>query len=102
MTASAIPGRKDHDLVGVWARDEGFQIVELLFRSDGRYQLDQRSTDPTSGFAWTDRGRHELGANAFVLWPYDRLGEAQGLRLAFELAGDTLSLTRVDLEPTQA
>lgn len=101
MTAPAAPDREDHLLVGIWALDEGFQIVELLFRSDGRYQLDQRSTDPASGFWSTDRGRYETDGHALILWPYDRLGEAQGLRHALELAGDALSLTRIDLELTQ-
>ena len=71
MTAPAVHHREDHALVGIWALDEGFQIVELLFRSDGRYQLAKRSTDPASDFASTDRGRYAIDGKSLVLSPYE-------------------------------
>jgi len=46
--ASVALGQADDLLVGIWSADEGFQIVDFLFRSDGRYQLDTRSTRVTS------------------------------------------------------
>ena len=60
MIASVALGQGDDRLVGIWAIDEGFQIVELLFRSDGRYQLDTKSTDPVLDFSSTERGRYEI------------------------------------------
>src|SRR3954451_13880568 len=58
--ASAALGKGDDRLVGIWARDEGFQMIELLFRSDGRYQLDTKSTDPDLDFSSSERGRYQV------------------------------------------
>ena len=101
MTAPAPRRREDHPLVGIWAYGDDAQMVELLFRTDGRYQLDTRSTDPAAGFASTDRGRYTIDGVSLMLWPYERIGEPQGLRHAFEWTGDLLSLTRIDLELTR-
>ncbi len=81
-------------MVGIWALDEGFQIVELLFRSDGRYQIDTKSTDPVSSFS--ERGRYSINGQAIALTPYDYLGEPQTRQYQFEVLGDSLSLTRLD------
>jgi hypothetical protein len=42
--------RADDRLVGIWWVDEGYQTVEYLLRSDGRYQIDTRSTDSELGY----------------------------------------------------
>jgi hypothetical protein len=88
--------RDDNPLVGIWTLDEGFQIVELLFRSDGRYQLDKRSTDPGSDLSSTDRGRYQIAGQVLTLMPYDRLGEPQGQRWDIQVTGDSLAMTTAD------
>jgi hypothetical protein len=88
-------------LVGRWTLDEGFQVVEFLFRSDGRYQIDTRSTDPAFDFAFTDRGRYTLAGDLLGLAPYEFFGEP-GLRsYAVQQTDDALFLTRTDLGLTQ-
>ena len=53
-------------MVGIWALDEGFQIVRLFFRSDGRYRQDTKSTDSSFGFSFTDGGRYEIDGQAIT------------------------------------
>jgi hypothetical protein len=49
VRTSATPLATDTDpLVGIWSLDEGYQITELLFRSDGHYQLDTTSQNADS------------------------------------------------------
>lgn len=47
-TASAAFGQGDDRLVGIWAADQGYRSVELLFGSDGCYQIDTKLYDPRS------------------------------------------------------
>lgn len=101
MLVSLTLAQADDRLVGIWALDEGFQIVEVLFRSDGRYQIETRSTDPAFDFSSTERGRYTTSGLALTLVPYDFLGEPQSRNYEFELTGDALSLTRLDFPGTQ-
>jgi hypothetical protein len=87
--------------VGTWSLDEGFQIVELTFRSDGRYQIDTRSTDPVFDLSSTDRGRYGVSGGNVTLTPYEYFGTPSGKDYRFTFEGDLLALTRVDLEFTQ-
>jgi hypothetical protein len=88
-------------LVGVWAADEGFQIVEHLFRSDGRYQLDTRSTDPFTDYSFSERGFYSVANGTLEITPYDYLGEPEPKRYSIELSGGALSLTRVEFPSTR-
>jgi hypothetical protein len=92
--------RADDRLIGIWTLDEGFQRVELLFRSDGRYQIDTIDSDQPS-FSFTDRGRYEVNGQGLALTPYDYLGEPQSVSYEFQIAGSSLSLTRTDIESSQ-
>ena len=74
MVGSLTGKREDNPLVGVWALDEGFQIVRLLFRSDGRYRQYTKSTDSSIGFSFIDSGRYEIDGQALTLTPYEYLG----------------------------
>jgi len=69
MVASVTRERKDNPLIGSWTLDEGFQILRLLFRYDGRYRLDTTSTDSSIGFSFTDSGRYEVDGKALTLTP---------------------------------
>lgn len=88
----------DDRLVGVWRIDDGFQITELLFRSDGRYQLDTRNADPTVDLSETERGRYEVNGDGLFLTPYDFIGESLRRTYVFQSNGDSLSLMRTDFE----
>jgi hypothetical protein len=83
-------------LVGIWALDEGFQIVQLLVRSDGRYRIDKTSTDPDSDFSFAELGRYQLQDQTLVLTPYEYLGEPQSRRYEYQLTDDSLSLISAD------
>ena len=99
--ASVALGQADDLLVGIWSADEGFQIVDLLFRSDGRYQLDTRSTDPVLDFSSSERGRYAISGQTLILTPYDYLGEPQDAHYEFQVTGNSLTLTRLDFGFTQ-
>lgn len=90
--------RADDRLVGVWTIDDGFQITELLFRSDGRYQFDTRNVDATVDLSETERGRYAVNGGKLFLAPYDFIGEPQSRAYDFQFNGDLLSLTRTDFE----
>ncbi|HWQ91664.1 MAG TPA: hypothetical protein VN673_08330 [Clostridia bacterium] len=101
LTGSVTLGQSTDQLVGIWTVDEGYQIVEYLFRSDGRYQIDTRSTEPPFDFSFTDRGRYTASGQALALVPYDYLSEPQTNYFEFEVNGDVLALTRLDIFQTQ-
>ena len=101
IAAVSAFGQEDDRLVGIWASDDGFQVIEFLFRSDGRYQMDTRSTDPDFGFSSTERGRYEVSGQALTLTPYDFFGEPQGRPYEFEVAGDLLTLMRPEFFLTE-
>jgi hypothetical protein len=88
-------------LVGVWALDEGYQISELLFRSDGRYQMDTRSSDPAFDYSTTERGRYAMDGQILILSPYDYFGEPYRKRFACQPHGESLSLTTLEYPHTQ-
>ncbi len=98
-----LPGRSDDRLMGIWALDEGFQTIELTFRSDGRYQMDTRSTDPLFDFSWTERGRYrtEPASASLELWPYEYFGEPSGRSYEFALEGEALTLIRAEFDIRQ-
>jgi hypothetical protein len=97
LLASSVAFGQGHDpFVGIWTVDEGFQIVELLFRSDGRYQIDTKSTDPVLDFSSTERGRYEVNGQALTLTSYEFIGEPQGKSFEFQIAGNSLTLARID------
>src|SRR5215212_746388 len=89
------PSRGQTDLlqVGIWIFNDGAQILELLFRSDGRYQLETKSTDPIGGSSFTERGRYEFKGQTLELAPYDYIGKPQAKRYEFQIAGNSLTLT---------
>ncbi|MHC1763222.1 MAG: hypothetical protein AB9869_02795 [Verrucomicrobiia bacterium] len=93
MLPWAALGQSDSPLVGVWAIDDGWQVRELLFRSDGRYQADSRNADPTVGFSLTERGRYEVNGQTLALMPYEYFGEPQPKLYQVELSGGFLTLT---------
>src|ERR671938_126035 len=86
----------DDPLVGIWVLDEGYQVTELLLRSDGRYQLDLRSTNPDLPYASTDRGRYSLSGQTLRLLPYEYFGEPQAKQYELQLEGAALTLTSAD------
>lgn len=101
MIASVALGQADDLLVGIWSASEGFQIVDFLFRSDGRYQLDTRSTDPVLDFSSSERGRNAISGQILIVTPYDYLGEPQHARYEFQVIGNSLTLTRLEFGFTQ-
>ncbi len=93
MATSVARPRDVTPLVGVWALDEGYQIQRLLFRSDGRYQLETRSTGSDFGYAFTEAGRYESEGGALTLAPYEYLGEPQRKHYETQLADGVLTLS---------
>jgi WD40 repeat protein len=88
-------------LVGIWTTNDGSQISELLLRSDGRYQLDARSTSPDLPYSSCERGRYAVDRQLLTLTPYYFFGEPSGKSYTFKLSGQSLSLARVDFELTE-
>ena len=86
----------DDRLVGRWLQDQGFQTLEYTFRSDGRYQLDTRSSDPSIGFSFTDRGEYDATGTSMTLRPYEYFGEPVSIRIDYQIENGQLSLTRID------
>ncbi|MHC1766531.1 MAG: hypothetical protein AB9869_19880 [Verrucomicrobiia bacterium] len=100
LTVSAALGQGDDRFVGVWVMDEGYQVTEFMFRPNGRYQRDLRSTDSDFGYSMTERGRYEVSGQQLTLVPYEYFGEPQAKQLAFGLAGGTLTTTLVEFDLT--
>ena len=88
-------------LIGIWVLDEGHQVTRLLFRSDGRYHLHTRSTDPNLDYASAERGRYAVAERILSLSSYDYYGEVQPRRYEILKEGDTLSLTTLEYVYTQ-
>lgn len=86
-------GQANNPLVGVWVIDDGWQIRELLFRSDGRYQANSISADPIPGLDLTERGRYELNGLTLAMMPYEYFGEPEPKLYQVELSGGSLTLT---------
>ena len=79
--------RLDLGLVGVWRMDEGYQVTELLFRSDGKYQLDLHSTNPELPYASSDPGEYSVDGNRLTLTPYEYFGEPYKKQFALAIRG---------------
>lgn len=96
MAFSCRAAEDPNPLVGRWSLDEGFQIVELMFRSDGRYRMDTRSTNPDLDFAFNEDGRYSLADGRLKLAPYEYFGDPAGRDYTVELAGAVLVLERAE------
>jgi hypothetical protein len=96
MIASATRGLQDNPVIGIWTVDEYSERRTLLFRSNGRYQLDTRSTDPDLDFSSTERGRYDTDGQTLTLSPYDFIGEPESRTYGLQLQGDTLTLTTLE------
>lgn len=92
MTTGLAPGQDLNQLVGVWVIDDGWQITELLLRSDGRFQKDVKSTEP-NGYHLVDRGQFELNGQVLTTFPYEYFGDTESKPYELQLNGDTLTLT---------
>src|SRR4051794_9789044 len=88
-------------LVGVWVFDEGYQVTEYLFRADGRYQIDTRSTNPDFDYLLTERGLYRTAGQRLTLTSDEYLGEPQSKQYDFRLDGELLSLITLEYEHTQ-
>lgn len=93
LAPTLTSAQTDGPLVGIWTADQGFQTVEYLFRSDGRYQLDTKSTDPAFGFSFADRGQFVVDGQTVTLFPFDHVGEQTSKKLLFEIREKALTLT---------
>lgn len=98
LLAAGISLKADDRLIGVWTLDEGWQITELTFRSEGRYQIDTRNADPTMDLSSSERGRYQTSGGELLLTPYEFFGEPQSRIYDFHRADNALSLTRTDFE----
>jgi hypothetical protein len=94
-------GQGDDLLVGVWDNDQGFRTSQLLFRPNGRYQLDTQSTDPDIDLSSTERGHYRIEGAALTLTPYDYVGRPEPRRFDFQQNADSISLTSADFGQTQ-
>lgn len=97
----ALHGRGEDRLVGIWMLDEGFQVSDLTFRSDGRYQLDTRSTDPDFGFSFTERGRYRVSGEVLSLESDEYFGEPAAIDHQYLVEGEWLTLTRPEFSLTR-
>src|SRR3712207_2063737 len=98
MTSTGVEA---HALTGIWAADEGYQVVEFLFRSDGGYQQETRSTDSSLSYAWVERGRYELDGLTLTTMPYEYFGEPVRHVFDLQLVDDALTLSVRDSSITQ-
>lgn len=60
MIASVAREREGNPQVGIWALDEGFQIVRLSSAPTGVTSCKRKVSDPSLDFAYTESGRYEL------------------------------------------
>ena len=88
-------------LVGVWVLDEGYQVTEFLFRSDGRYQLETRSADSDLHYQLTEQGVYRTADDRLTLTPYEYFGERQSRQLGFRRDGDALTVSPLEYEHPQ-
>jgi hypothetical protein len=95
-------GQGNDQLVGIWHSDDGFRTVDLLFRSEGRYQLDTQSTDPAIDLSSTERGHYLIEGQALTLTPYDYLVRPEPRSYQFERSGDSLTLASAEFGQTES
>jgi hypothetical protein len=98
---SAATLAAESPLIGVWVLDEGYQITEYLFRSNGRYQLDTRSTNPDLDYLLTEQGTYQITSDRLTLSPYEYFGEPQSKQLGFRRDGDLLTISALEYEHIQ-
>lgn len=92
---------EDNPLVGIWVMDQEYQVVELLFRTDGRYQQETKSPAGEAQYYLTERGRYTIDGETLVLALYEYANDPAGKRYyAMELVGTSLKLVAVDTEAT--
>lgn len=85
-------GQGDDRLVGVWVGQGWVNTVELLFRSDGRYEA--KSTTVGSQFGPSvDRGRYEIVGQSLLMTSYEYLQTPAVDSYEFQFDGDSLSLS---------
>ena len=101
MATGAAGQRVDAPLAGVWVLDEGYQITEFLFRTDGRYQVDTRSTNPELPYLLTERGTYQVEGQRLTLASYEYFGAPQSRQYDFRLDGELLTLITLEYENTQ-
>jgi hypothetical protein len=101
MVAVVGSAEADDRLVGIWSHNDGSQIVEYIFRSDGRYQLETRSIDPEFDFSFSEPGYYRVEGASLTVTPYEFFGSPSGRVYDSEVLGSSLSLTSTDfpLEP---
>lgn len=80
-------------LVGIWLADQGYRSVELLFRSDGVYQINTRFYDSPFSLGSTYRGRYVIDGRSLTLTPYEYLHSPVSASSRFAVTGDTLVFT---------
>jgi hypothetical protein len=90
----------DNPFVGIWTLDEGYQVTELLLRSDGRYQIETRSTNPDLDYVLGEPGGYAIDTQnrLLTLTPFEHFGDPEHKQFTFELNGESLTLVRVDVE----
>jgi hypothetical protein len=99
--ACGVASRADDRLIGSWTLDEGFQTLEYTFRSDGRYQLETRSTDPFFDFRFLDLGRYAAHGTDLLLQPDEYFGEPTSKRYAYLADAAGLTLTNPEFSIVQ-
>jgi hypothetical protein len=99
--ACGVASRADDRLIGSWVLDEGFQISEYTFRSDGRYQLETRSTDPVFDFQFLDLGGYTVHGTDLLLQPDEYFGEPTSKRYEYLVNAEGLTLTNPEFSIVQ-
>jgi hypothetical protein len=98
--ASLFIARADDRLVGIWVLDEGYQVTDYTFRSDGRYHIHTRSTDPVMDFSFIEQGSYMVADATIDLWSYEYFGEPVSKPFEYQITGDVLTLTRTEFSLT--
>lgn len=92
VTTAVGLAQSDDRLAGIWFGQGFVKDVELLFRSDGRYE--SKSTIPGSEFGpMIDRGRYEVVGEVIRMVSYEYFPTPGAIDCQFQLEGDSLSLT---------
>ncbi|HYG34389.1 MAG TPA: hypothetical protein VEC99_06370, partial [Clostridia bacterium] len=96
MVGRVAFAQSDDRLIGIWSIQKSSQLIEYLFRSDGRYQIDTKSLDPDFDYSETERGRYSVNGQVLTFTPYDFFGNPSSRTYEFRFIGDSLGLTRID------
>jgi hypothetical protein len=88
---------EDNPLVGIWIMDQEYQIVEVLFRPDGRYQQETMTPSGEAQYYLTERGRYAIEGQTLVLAPYEYGSDPSSRRYyTMELVDTSLTIVGVD------